>query len=60
MTASPPSVPIDLTASRAPLFPGLTDARLRMAITRAYKATGTPHFSPRIVVDEADIEFLAG
>ena len=30
----------------APLFPGLTDARLRMAITRACKATGTPHFSP--------------
>jgi integrase len=30
----------------APLFPDLTDARLRMAITRACKATGTPHFSP--------------
>jgi len=30
----------------APLFSGLTDARLRMAITRACKATGTPHFSP--------------
>ena len=30
----------------APLFPGLTDARLRTAITRACKATGTPHFSP--------------
>ena len=30
----------------APLFPGLTDARLRMAITRACRATGTPHFSP--------------
>jgi integrase len=30
----------------APLFPELTDARLRMAITRACKATGTPHFSP--------------
>ena len=30
----------------APLFPKLTDARLRMAITRACKATGTPHFSP--------------
>ena len=29
-----------------PLFPDLTDARLRMAITRACKATGTPHFSP--------------
>jgi hypothetical protein len=31
---------------RAPLFPNLTDARLRMAINRACKATGTPHFSP--------------
>jgi integrase len=30
----------------APLFDGLTDARLRTAITRACKATGTPHFSP--------------
>jgi integrase len=30
----------------APLFPGLTDANLRMAISRACKATGTPHFSP--------------
>ena len=30
----------------SPLFPGLTDARLRMAISRACKATGTPHFSP--------------
>jgi integrase len=30
----------------APLFPGITDARLRTAITRACKATGTPHFSP--------------
>jgi integrase len=30
----------------APLFPELTDARLRMAITRACRATGTPHFSP--------------
>ena len=30
----------------APLFYGLTDARLRMAITRACRATGTPHFSP--------------
>jgi integrase len=30
----------------APLFPDRTDARLRMAITRACKATGTPHFSP--------------
>ena len=30
----------------APLFANLTDARLRMAITRACRATGTPHFSP--------------
>jgi integrase len=30
----------------APLFPNLTDARLRTAITKACKATGTPHFSP--------------
>jgi integrase len=30
----------------APLFPGLTDAGLRMAIGRACKTTGTPHFSP--------------
>ena len=30
----------------AALFPDLTDARLRMAITRACRATGTPHFSP--------------
>jgi integrase len=30
----------------APLLPELTDARLRMAITRACRATGTPHFSP--------------
>ena len=30
----------------APLFPELTDARLRTAITKACKATGTPHFSP--------------
>ena len=30
----------------ARLFPNLTDARIRMAITRACKATGTPHFSP--------------
>jgi integrase len=30
----------------AALFPDLTDARLRMAISRACKATGTPHFSP--------------
>ena len=39
----PPREDRDLAA---PLFPGLTDARLRMAITRACKATGTPHFSP--------------
>jgi integrase len=31
---------------QARLFPDLTDARLRTAITRACKATGTPHFSP--------------
>lgn len=30
----------------APMFPDLTDARLRTAITKACKATGTPHFSP--------------
>jgi integrase len=30
----------------APLFPGLTDANLRMAIKRACKAGGVPHFSP--------------
>jgi integrase len=30
----------------APLFRDLTDARLRTAITKACKATGTPHFSP--------------
>ena len=30
----------------APVFPGLTDANLRMAITRACKAGGVPHFSP--------------
>jgi integrase len=30
----------------APLFPGLTDANLRMAITRACKDGGVPHFSP--------------
>jgi integrase len=30
----------------APLFPGLTDANLRMAISRACKAGGVPHFSP--------------
>jgi integrase len=30
----------------APLFPDLTDARLRTAITKACVATGTPHFSP--------------
>jgi integrase len=31
---------------QAPLFPDLNDAALRTAITRACKATGTPHFSP--------------
>jgi integrase len=31
--------------SNAPLFPGVTDASLRMAISRACKASGTPHFS---------------
>jgi integrase len=30
----------------ARIFPYLDDARLRTAITRACKATGTPHFSP--------------
>ena len=30
----------------APLFPALTDARLRMAITRACRLGGIPHFSP--------------
>jgi integrase len=29
-----------------PLFPGLDEAALRTSITRACKATGTPHFSP--------------
>lgn len=29
-----------------PLFPGFTAANLRTAITRACRATGTPHFSP--------------
>lgn len=33
----------DLTA---PLFPGVTDARLRTAIMRACRAAGVPHFSP--------------
>jgi integrase len=33
----------DLSAG---VFPDLDDARLRTAITRACKATGTPHFSP--------------
>jgi integrase len=39
----PPREDRDLEAS---LFPDLTDARLRMAITRACRTTGTPHFSP--------------
>jgi integrase len=30
----------------APLFAGLDEAALRTAITRACRATGTPHFSP--------------
>jgi integrase len=30
----------------APLFPRLTDARLRMAITRACRLGAIPHFSP--------------
>jgi integrase len=30
----------------ARIFPGLTDANLRMAITRACKAAGIAHFSP--------------
>jgi integrase len=30
----------------APLFPGLDEAALRPAITRACKTTGVPHFSP--------------
>jgi integrase len=30
----------------APLFPDLDEAALRTAMTRACKATGTPHFSP--------------
>jgi integrase len=30
----------------APLFPNLDEAALRTSITRACKATGTPHFSP--------------
>ena len=30
----------------APLFAGVTDARLRMAIIRACKAAGVPHFTP--------------
>ena len=31
---------------QAPLFPSVTDANLRMAIARACKAGGVPHFSP--------------
>ena len=38
----PPREDRDLSAS---LFPKLDDAALRTAITRACKATGTPHFS---------------
>jgi len=43
ITTLPPREDRDLAA---PLFPDLTDARLRMAITRACRVTGTPHFSP--------------
>jgi integrase len=43
ITTLPPREDRDL---EAPLFPDLTDARLRTAITKACKATGTPHFSP--------------
>jgi integrase len=32
--------------SDAPLFPDVTDANLRMAIARACRAGGVPHFSP--------------
>jgi integrase len=39
----PPREDRDLAAS---LFPGLDEAAFRTAITRACKATGTPHFSP--------------
>jgi integrase len=39
----PPREDRDLAA---PLFPGVTDANLRMAIARACRASGTPHFSP--------------
>jgi integrase len=39
----PPREDRDLDAS---LFPGFVGANLRTSITRAYKATGTPHFSP--------------
>jgi integrase len=43
---SSPPCPREDRDLAAPLFPGLDDARLRIAITRACKATGTPHFSP--------------
>jgi integrase len=39
----PPDEDRDLDAQ---LFPGFVSANLRTAITRACKATGTPHFSP--------------
>jgi integrase len=39
----PPREDRDLDAS---LFPGFVGANLRTSITRACKATGTPHFSP--------------
>jgi integrase len=38
--------PRDDRELEAPLFPDLTDAGLRTAITKACKATGTPYFSP--------------
>jgi integrase len=43
LSTLPPREDRDL---KVPLFPKLTDARLRTAITKACKATGTPHFSP--------------
>jgi integrase len=43
LTTLPPREDRDLAS---PLFPELTDAALRTAITKACKATGTPHFSP--------------
>jgi integrase len=37
---------LSVTPALTALFPDVTDARLRTAITKACKATGTPHFSP--------------